>query len=428
MGMKRLLPLLLPLLFGACTEKVDLTVSAGSWDNADNQWVVCGVDTIRATCYPFGNVTFLEAMVDGAVVGVDTFPAYNSSFVWDVSGLPEGSIHWLQARATSGSREYFSPEVSAKVGFSTRLVADGLYKALEVYRPDGTLEASFKPEPDAYPLCPRLRPGCHSVVFLADHKLYDVPLPSGQSTLLAEVPNGIYSCDASPVSDLVAFEGYPTANAHLFTVDGSGNKVQLTHDSDYVVIDSSRFTCIANSNPVFSLDGTRLAYYRKSKCLVPGDPHENETREDVFVMNSNGTNPVNLTEGIGDAYFSGFTWTFDGKWVLFRAGTGPEPDGVFAANLSGRVLGGLPIGAVAMAASPGDSSLVYVSIDKYRRLYSMALAWTNDTLYVARAGILVGGEDAASRSYVDWVKYRREWKKRVTSSSVSRQCFDRAGL
>jgi hypothetical protein len=405
---KRLLPILLLLLFGACTEKVDVTVSAGSWDNADNRWVVYGVDTIRTTCYPFGSVTFLEAMVDSAVIGVDTFPAYESDFEWDVSGLPEGSLHWLQARATSGSREYLSPEVPVKVGFSTRLVTDGLYKALEVYRPDGTLEASFKPEPSAYPLCPRLRPGCHSVVFIANHKLYSVPLQSGQPSLLAEVPNGVYSCDASPVSDLVAFEGYPAANAHLFTVDGFGNNVQLTHDSDYVIIDSSRFTCIANSFPVFSPDGTRLACFRRSKCLVPGDPHENETREDAFVMNSNGTNPVNLTAGIGDAYFSGFTWTFDGRWVLFRAGTGPEPDGVFAANLSGRVMSGLPIGGVAMASSPGDSALVYVSLDKYRRLYSMKLAWADDTLYVAKAGIAVGGKDAASRSCVDWVKYWRE--------------------
>jgi len=400
--------MLLVLLSGACTEKVKVTVTAGSWDSADNQWVVYGLDTVRATCYPFGSVTFLEAIVDSAVIGVDTFPSYESDFKWDVSGLSEGSIHWLRARAISGSHEYLSPEVSVKVGFGTRLVVDGLYKALELYRPDGTIEASFKPEPSAYPLCPRLRPGCHSVVFLADHKLYSVPLPSGQTFLLAEVPNGIYSCDASPVSDVVAFEGYPAANAHLFTVDGSGNKVQLTHDSDYVIIDSSRFTCIENSSPVFCPDGTRLVCFRRSQCLVPGDPHENEIREDVFVMNSNGTNPVNLTAGIGDAYFSGFTWTFDGKWVLFRAGTAPEPDGMFAANLNGHIISGLPIGAVAIASSPVDSSLVYVSVDKYRRLYSMKLAWTSETLYAAGAGILVGGEDAASRSYVDWVKYERE--------------------
>jgi hypothetical protein len=285
---------------------------------------------------------------------------------------------------------------------------DGVEKTFSVYRPDGKLEASFEPIEGAYPSYPRFRPGCHSVVFIADRKLYEAPWANNRADLLDQVANGVFSCDASPVSNQVAFEGYPAATAHLFIKDGTNAKAQLTHDSDFVIIDSSRFTCIANSTPVFSPDGTRLAYFRRSKCLVSGDPHENETREDAFVMSSSGSNPVNLTAGVDDAYFSGFTWTFDGKWVLFRTGTGPTPDGVLAANMDGHAITGLSMPGVAMVCSPDDSTVAYVGTDPERRLYAMKLVWTSDTLYSDGAGIPLGGEAYAQRSYIDWVRYSKQ--------------------
>ncbi len=406
--MKRLFPLLL-LLLGACSEKVDVTVIA-PFDWKENGWYLYGASTIRVECHPARNVDYVELLIDSAVVGVDSYPDlsyshYYYTFAWDVSQLPESSAHKVLARAIAGGQEYLSPEVVAKVGFRSRLVVDGRNKTFSVYRPDGKQEVGFEPIQSAFPSYPRFRPGCRSVVFIADRELYEAPLADNQAELLDQVPNGIFSCDASPVSDLVAFEGYPAATAHLFIKDGTSAKIQLTHDSDFVIIDSSRFTCITNSTPVFSPDGTKLAYYRKSKCLVPSDPHENEYREDAFVMSSNGTNPVNLTAGVDNAYFSGFTWTFDGKWVLFRAGTGPTPDGVVAANMSGHAITGLTIGAVAMACSPDDSTLAYVGLDLEHRLYTMKLVWTNDTIYVGGAGMPLGGDAYAQRSYIDWVKY-----------------------
>jgi hypothetical protein len=403
-----MLPMLLLLLLGTCSPGVKVTIGVGSWDYVEWRSAAYGVDTVWVSCQPFRDISYVELMIDGVVVGVDTFPGPQSDFEWDVRQLPEASMHILQARAISGSREYLSREDSVLVGFRSRLVVDGVGKTFSVYRPDGKLEASFEPMEGAYPSYPRFRAGCHSVVFIADRKLYEAPWASNQAELLDQVTNGIYSCDASPVSNLVAFEAYPAATAHLFIKDGTGAKVQITHDGDIAYIDSSRFTCTTNSGPVFSPDGDRLAYYRESKCTVPGDPHEGEMRRDAFVVDRYGTNPVNLTAGVDNAYFSGFTWTFDGKWVLFRVGTGPTPDGVVAANMSGHAITGLNIGAVAMACSPDDSTLAYVGLDLEHRLYTMKLVWTDDTLYVVGPGMPLGGDDYAQRSYIDWVKYSKQ--------------------
>ncbi len=402
--MKQLLPVLLLLLLGACSDKVEVTISAPS-----SGWEVYGVDTITVTCHPSRNVYYVELLIDSVVVGADTYPAPTCSFQWNVATLPEASVHKVQARAVSGSREYLSSVLSATVGYRSRLVMDGSGDSLWVYRPDGKRDTGFVPLDGVGPASPRFRAGCGSVVFLANHKLYQAEVPSGQPQVLDSVDNGIYSCDVSPVWGLVAFDGYPAATAHLFTKDGTSIKVQITHDSDFAIVDSSRFTGIVNSTPVFSPDGSKLAYYRGSKCLVPGDPHENEYREDIFVMNRDGSNPVNLTAGVGDGYFSGFTWTFDGKWLLFREGTGEVPDGVLAANTSGHAITGLAIRSVAMACSPHDSTLVYISTDPEQPLCSMRLIWTNDTLYVGGAGVPLGRDAFVPGShYVDWVKYFRQ--------------------
>jgi hypothetical protein len=349
----------------------------------------------------------VELLIDSVAGGVDTFPGPASGFAWDVSQLPEASAHKVQARAVSGSHEYLSPELPVMVGLRSRLIVDDLDRSFAVYYPDGKLGEVLVPIPDAYPSCPRLGPGCRSVVFIADHELYEKTLSaSGQAELLAQVANGIYSCDASPVSDLVVFEGYPAGTAHLFTVDSFGKKSQLTHDSDFVIIDSSRFTCTANSGPVFSPDGGRLAYYRESKCLVPGDPHEGETRQDAFVVDRYGTNLVNLTPGLDKAYFSGFTWTFDGKWVLFREGLNATPDRVLAANLRGHVVEVTGLSPVAMSCSPSDSMLAYVGTEVERHLHAAKLSWTEDTLYVNGQGSVLS--DATFELYLDWVAYSKQ--------------------
>ncbi len=391
--MKRQLPLLLLFLFGACTDEVEVTIVAPS-----SNWEVYGEDTIQVSLHPYRNVALLELLIDSVVAGADTYPGPTSSFVWNVAGLREAGVHRVQARATSGSREYLSAELTATVGYRSRLLLTGAGETLRIHHPDGRRDKLFVPMTGAGPVCPRFRPGCKSVVFLWNRKLYASLVPTGQAQPLDSVENGIFNCDASPVSNLVAFDGLPAATAHIFTKDGTNPRVQITHDSDFVIIDSSRFTCTSNLDPVFSPDGSKLVYRRDSRCLVPGDPHEGESRLNVFVMNRDGSSPLNLTPGLAGEYFSGFTWTFDGKWVLFLG-----VSRTLAANLSGQVLTihvsqGLP---PAMACSPTDSTLIYIDPGDHR-LRSTRLVWTADTIYTSGENVLTM---ETFGNCIDWVEY-----------------------
>jgi hypothetical protein len=408
--MKRLLPLLFVLLVGACSQKVD--VRAGCYplvqDPVGGRYFVYGVETLSVTCSPVRDVGYTELRVDSVLVHTDTFPGMVSCvYEWDVTKLPEAGMHVLQGKAISGSREYLSSEFQVMVGFRSQFAVKGssLERTLGVFWPDGTLVGGLTFDA-ATPSCPRLGRGCQSIFFIADHELYRRVAGAEEPELLAHIANGIYSCDASPVSDLVVVSGYPAAVSHLFLVDSVRNKTQLTHDSDFVIIDSSRFTCIENSSPVFSPDGRKIAYFRKSKCLVDGDPHEDEIREDAFVMNADGTNPVILTESLNDHDFSSFTWTFDGKWVLFRVGASHAAHGVCAATLSGHVITGLLV-PTAVACSPVDSSLIYIN-HSYgdRPLFWKKLSWTNDTIFADSAGLPVGNGAAAYSDHIDWARYR----------------------
>jgi len=409
--MKRLVPLLLVLLLEACSEKVKVRVGCSLLvQDALGRYSVYGVETLSVSCWPMRDISYTELSVDSTVVHTDTFPGIESCvFEWDVRQLPESSMHVLQGRAISGSREYLSPERQVMVGFRSQLAVKGssIDRTIGVFWPDGSPAAGLEFDA-ATPSCPRLGRGCQTIFFIADHELYRRVPGSDEPEVLVRMAKGVYSCDASPVSDLVVFEGYPAGTAHLFTVDSFRNKTQLTHDSDFVIIDSSRFTCIENSFPVFSPDGTKIAYFRRSKCVVSGDPHHDEFRRDAFMMNSNGTNPVNLTAGVDDADFSSFTWTFDGKWVLFRVGTGHNAHGVCAANMSGHAITGLFVPSAAVACSPNDSVLIYADPGfGPGELFWKKLTWTTDTIYADTGALPVGRGARAWSDHIDWVRFTR---------------------
>lgn len=119
-------------------------------------------------------------------------------------------------------------------------------------------------------------------------------------------------------------------------------------------------------------------------------------------MNRSGTGPVNLTPALGDGGFFGLSWTFDGKWVLFRD-VDRAPARVLAANLRGRCveLAGLSGAAAALACSPLDSTLLLTS--NSGTLASIRIRWSDDTLYTVGQQSDLGGSFGES---FDWVVYR----------------------
>lgn len=93
--MKRLLLVLLLSALVSCTEKVEVTINAPS-----SGWEVCGADAVWVACRPFRDISYVELLVDGVVVGADTFPGPASGFEWDVRQLPEASVHSVWYRVT----------------------------------------------------------------------------------------------------------------------------------------------------------------------------------------------------------------------------------------------------------------------------------------------------------------------------------------
>jgi hypothetical protein len=81
---------------------------------------------------------------------------------------------------------------------------------------------------------------------------------------------------------------------------------------------------------------------------------------------------------------------------------------VFAINMSGHAIAGLGISPLAMACSPTDSTLAYVSLDSDRHLFSVHLSWSSDTIYAAGGGTALSSESYAQRSYIDWAKYSEQ--------------------
>lgn len=388
----------LAVLAGGCADRTDVTIVSPQAGRA-----VYGLDTVVVNCHPARYVDSVDLLIDSVLAGTDTVPEY--AFPWDVRSLAEGSIHRLQAEASVGSDEYSSDVVTVTVGYRSRILASGSGSQLRTFTPDGSEQSQVTPSGAAGPARARFAPGCSTIVFLAqsDHRLYRLDPGSADARLLYGVGNGIYHCDVAPAGGLVAFDAVPVATAHIFLGDdGGGVSAQLTHDGDAFTIDSSLFTATGNSEPVFSPDGQRIAWYRTSRCTVAADPHYGETRDDIFAMNLQGGGLVNLTPGLDTGNFTGITWTGDGQWVLFMQVDGAD-ETVRAANMGGRTVTLPQVGSLPqdLACSPTGRTLAMTGSDGL--LYLVGLDWTGDSLWTTGTPRAVT-TSAAGRD-LDWVRY-----------------------
>jgi Tol biopolymer transport system component len=105
-------------------------------------------------------------------------------------------------------------------------------------------------------------------------------------------------------------------------------------------------------SPEFSPDGKRILFNRGA----PGS-------EDIWVMNADGSNPVNLTPAPGLAFDPQFSP--DGKRIVYRQAS-PAPQGIYVMNADGSnaaLLTAVPMGAADPTFSPNGGLLALTGFD-----------------------------------------------------------------
>ena len=145
-------------------------------------------------------------------------------------------------------------------------------------------------------------------------------------------PNGpSYDFDQawSPDGNKLAFTSNRDGDSfEIYTMNADGSDVQrLTNDS------------IDEGQPAWSPDGTRIAFTRGSGCVIVVKPQLRPAADDpclpyIYVMNSDGSNPVELSTAGGD---SGPVWSPDGSKIAFTnfVQNVPYSDEIYVMNADG---------------------------------------------------------------------------------------------
>ncbi len=154
-------------------------------------------------------------------------------------------------------------------------------------------------------------------VFIYDLKQH------ASTRLLANIPGAEAPC-VSPDGSKIAFEWYQagrkSSDIYTANLDGTERK-QLTEGQSY------------NWLPRWSPDGTKLMF-ETMRNESPTNHVENGGHRDVYVMDSNGENQINLTS---DAYGHHPSWSPDGKFIAYMAHGGVwimKADGSSKHNIS----------------------------------------------------------------------------------------------
>lgn len=116
----------------------------------------------------------------------------------------------------------------------------------------------------------------------------------------------------SPDGKKIVYSGLPEDDIYVISVEG-GPPVNLTNTPEWT-----------ESNPTWSPDGQRIAYDRgQDPAPDPLDPLL--SKHDIYIMNADGTDPLNLTHNPGQYYSHRPVWSPDGRHLAFIASK-PEGD------------------------------------------------------------------------------------------------------
>jgi TolB protein len=115
--------------------------------------------------------------------------------------------------------------------------------------------------------------------------LHVVSLPNGEISLLADFDNLIYDPAWAPDGERIAFH---MLDDNIWVIDADGSNLeQLTQR------EPRNDVCLGP--PSWSPDATRIAFSMSPNCRT-----EEETRSDIYIVNSDGSNVTRVTDGMGN--------------------------------------------------------------------------------------------------------------------------------
>jgi len=150
---------------------------------------------------------------------------------------------------------------------------------------------------------------------------------TGRQRMVARVEGGIDSAVVwSPDGSKLAYTRQaplPGGLTDIFVMDADGtNQTNLTNTPS---VDEWEVN--------WSPDGSKLAYTRHTW------PTTRENQPDIYVMNSDGTDPVNITDSMPEGMSSGYpNWSPDGSKIAFQSGPwedAPGRLGIYVMNVDG---------------------------------------------------------------------------------------------
>jgi hypothetical protein len=127
-------------------------------------------------------------------------------------------------------------------------------------------------------------------------------------------------------------------------------------------VDLTQSPGVNETSPEFSPDGTKIVYVSSGPDLCCGAHYNN----DIWVMDANGSNQVPLTTTDSPTQNIGPTWSPDGLEIAYSTNSTPSAtdDGIHVMNANGtnqhRLLpGGLPVSTNVLAWSPDGAKIAY---------------------------------------------------------------------
>lgn len=204
---------------------------------------------------------------------------------------------------------------------------------------------------------PSWSPNCHKIVFLSDlhlvsQDLYVMDVDRKSLRRVTKYPDAEFSPSWSPDGSKIAFESKLDGDREIYVINADGKNLRkLTNNSS------------SDVDPSWSPDGSKIAF----------SSSEDVVRSEIFVMDANGRNKVNLTRNDKGADCAP-SWSPDGSKIAFASNRDGKYE-IYVMDSDGRNQRNLtrhPDTDYEPSWSPDGSKIIFTSLrDGQREIYVM---------------------------------------------------------